>query len=466
VPLRGVILIGFILASLPVCFFRPFYGIALWTIIAFLNPQGFTWSAASALPWAQIVAAPTIAGLLIFVGGWYRLMSREVLLVLLLWVWFLITSFVSSTNPLFAHHADDTWYRFSFVSKILLMAVLTIPIVDTLAKLRLLFLVIAGCFGVFVVKALPFVIMSGGAHRLYGPPNSMIADNNDFGLALNMTLPIFFFLAQSESKPWLKRLFGFLFLATIPSIFFTYSRGALVGLVIVSALMILTLSLKQRVMLVPVIVGALVFALLFAPESWKERMDPTRSDAVDASAKARLYAWAFARNLAAEYPVTGGGFATFTHSLYSRYAPNGAGRNIHGAHSVYFQVLAEHGYAGLTLYLTLIASCFLTTRSVSRAAKLREDRTAVQYANMIRFSLTAFLTSGVFLGRAYFDYFFCLVSCAVILKRVTAEHWAAEDDEAEDDREHDRVWAASQPHLALPSAQETTQWQLTPARPQ
>jgi putative inorganic carbon (hco3(-)) transporter len=439
VPLRGILLIAFIVGSLPFCFFRPFYGIVLWTILAFLNPQSFTWSAATALPWAQIVAVPTIAGLLIFVGGWYRLMSREVALVVILWIWFLITSFVSSSDPLFEHHAEDTWYRLSFVSKILLMTVLTIPIVDTFEKLRMLLRVIAGCFGVFVAKALPFVITTGGAHRLYGPPNSMIADNNDFGLALNMTLPIFFFLAQSESKLWMRRLFAFLFLATIPAIFFTYSRGALVGLVAVSGLMILTLSLRQRVMLVPVIVGALLVALLFAPDSWKERMDPTRKDAVDASANARLYAWTFARNLAADYPVTGGGFATFTHDLYSRYAPSGAGRVIHGAHSVYFQVLAEHGYVGLMFYLTLVGSCFVTAFRVAKAAKLRQDRIVLQYVNMLRFSLTAFLTSGVFLGRAYFDYFFCLVSCVAILARVTAEKWAAEDEQDEDDAVEDLV---------------------------
>ena len=67
----------------------------------------------------------------------------------------------------------------------------------------------------------------------------MIADNNDFGLALNMTLPLYFYLAQTEHKRWLKRLFAALFVMTIPAIFFTYSRGALVGLAAVVMLMFL-----------------------------------------------------------------------------------------------------------------------------------------------------------------------------------------------------------------------------------
>ena len=58
----------------------------------------------------------------------------------------------------------------------------------------------------------------------------MIGDNTDFGLALNMTLPLYFFLAQAETKRWVRNAWGVMFLITIPAIFFTYSRGALVGL--------------------------------------------------------------------------------------------------------------------------------------------------------------------------------------------------------------------------------------------
>src|SRR5205085_2012013 len=102
-------------------------------------------------------------------------------------------------------------------------------VVNTWNRLRWLTLVIAGSFGLIVLKSLPFIILSDGTARIYGPPNSMIADNNDFGLALNIVLPFFFFLAQNESRRWLKRLLGCLFLATIPTIMFTYSRGAFVG---------------------------------------------------------------------------------------------------------------------------------------------------------------------------------------------------------------------------------------------
>jgi putative inorganic carbon (HCO3(-)) transporter len=281
--------------------------------------------------------------------------------------------------------------------------------VDTFERLRMLVLVIAGCFGFFVLKALPFLILTGGSFRLYGPEYSMIADNNDFGLALNMTLPLFFFLAQTEPRRWVRWLCGFLFIITIPAVFFTYSRGALVGLIVVLGLMLL--RSRRRFLLIPVIGFGIGIALLFAPAAWKQRMDPTRPDAVDGSAKSRLNAWAYSRHLAQDYPIAGGGFGTFTQQLFDIYAPNT--KDIHGPHSIYFQVLAEHGFVGLVIYLALLGSCLTTVFRLVRYAKRNDDAVAL--------SLIGFMTSGIFLGRAYFDYVFSIVACLAVLERLAGQ---------------------------------------------
>ena len=422
-PLRTIILIVFFVASLPVCFIRPFYGIILWTVVAFLNPQSYIWSSFATFPWGSVVAVPTLVGMLVFDRRLERLGSREFWLMVLLWIWFTVTTVVSTHTPQLVHHAEDTWDKWTFVSKVLLMTACTIPIVSSFKRLRYLVLTIAGCFGFYVLKSLPFVIRTGGAFRLYGPEHSMIADNNDFGLALNMTLPVYFFLAQNESNRWLKSLFAFLFVTTIPAIFFTYSRGALVGLT--GVFLLILLQSRRRLALVPVVVLGVLIAVMFAPEGWQERMDPTREGAVDASALSRLNSWAYARNLAADYPLTGGGFATFTPELYEEYSPEKTDI-AYGPHSVYFQVLGEHGYVGLCLYLLLLASCWATTRRLRKAARIQGDKDIEQYAHMFQISLIAFVISGVFLGRAYFDYFFTVIACVVALKQAARDRWAVE----------------------------------------
>ena len=62
---RDVIVLGFFLPSLPICFFRPFYGILLWTVVSFVNPQQLSYGAAASFPLALVVAIPTLAGALV-----------------------------------------------------------------------------------------------------------------------------------------------------------------------------------------------------------------------------------------------------------------------------------------------------------------------------------------------------------------------------------------------------------------
>jgi probable O-glycosylation ligase (exosortase A-associated) len=202
------------------------------------------------------------------------------------------------------------------------------------------------------------------------------------------------------------------------------------------------LQSKRRFILVPVMVLGLIVALFFTPDAWRARMDFSRPEMVDASAQSRLEAWAFARALAADYPITGGGFSTFTPELYSQY--DSEVTEI-GPHSVYFQVLAEHGYVGLTLYLLLVLSCLAKTRRLSKTARSHGDRIVDQYAHMIQFSLVGFLSSGIFLGRAYFDYFFTIVACLIILEREARERWAKPEPVPATVRP---PFAASVPHLA------------------
>jgi probable O-glycosylation ligase (exosortase A-associated) len=240
----------------------------------------------------------------------------------------------------------------------------------------------------------------------------MIADNNDFGLALNMALPLFFFLAKTEANRKVRMLMSFLFVATIPAIFFTYSRGALLGLVAVLFCMII--QAKQKLVLIPVAAFALMFAALFTPQAWRTRM--STDNALDASARSRLNAWAYSWAMTSEHPVMGGGFEAFTPALFARYAQNTG--DVHGPHSIYFGVLAEHGFTGLFLYLFLVTLCFAGLWGLSRSGRRYGDDRMVHYASMFRMSLIGFMISGAFLGRAYFDFFFSLVACVAILRQL------------------------------------------------
>lgn len=443
--MRGAILLVYLAGSLPVCLARPFYGIVLWTILAFANPERFVWGVATHIPWSNLVAITTIIGLLLFKRGWLRRFATpHVMLIGILWLWFGCTTIISFHTPAMTHHADDTWLRLIFVSKVLLMAVMTIALVDDFRHLRILMITIAGCFAFFVFKSIPFIILSGGASRVFGPERSMIGDNNDFGLAMNMTVPVFFCLAQTETSLRWRRFWGVAFIASIPTIFFTYSRGALLGLVAVLVQMIM--NVRRRFLILPVLVVGLATGILFAPQAWRTRMDP--DNAIDASARSRFNAWTFSWRLAQDYPLAGGGFETFTPELFQRYAPNVI--DVHGPHSIYFGVLAEHGFIGLGLYLALVAYSFWTTIRIGRQARRDGYYNIAAYATMLRLSLIGFLTSGMFLGRAYFDYFFTIIAAIIILNRIAAEQSVEEIEPEEDSEEIPNLSLAngSTPYIA------------------
>jgi len=412
---RDILFLIIFFSALPFCLFRPMFGILMWTVVSLLSPHAFTWNIIYDFPWALLVAVPTLVGLAISRQEWRYFFSRDVWMLVLLWVWFTITTLRNTTMPEFQHFSADTWFRWGYVSKVMLMALVTVTVVNTRERFRWLLIVMSGCFGFLVLKAIPFMIITGGSFRLYGPRGSTVADNNDLGLALNMTVPIFFFLARTATNRRMKQLMMFLFIATIPCVFFTYSRGAMIGLGAV--LILMTLRSRQRLLLIPMMMLAAVFAVFLTPDRWQQRMDFRREGAlIDGSALSRFNSWTYSWNLASDYPLTGGGFEAFTPPLYIRYAPNAM--DVHGPHSVYFGVLAEHGFVGLLLYLCLLGSCFMTLRQVTRQALRWGDTRATEYAAMLKFSLIGFMITGAFLGRAYFDYYFGIVVCVVILKRL------------------------------------------------
>jgi putative inorganic carbon (HCO3(-)) transporter len=416
---RDILVLAPLAIALPFCFFRPYFGIILWTIFAYVNPHRYAWGAARDFPVAEAIAIATLAGLLVFVRNWKLFFSKGVGLLILLWFWFTVTTLITTDTPIFMHHAQQTWMQWEKVSKILLMTLVLIGLVDDWKRFRIYVLTLAGSFGVLVLKLLPFMILTDGSQRIYGPDGSMIADNNDFGLALNMTLPMFFFLSRTEDDWRLKWLMRFLFPATTAAILFTYSRGALVGLVAIGVLMFL--RLKQRFLLLPIMILAFLFGSFFTTQEWRDRMYGFSHGEIDSSAAGRINAWKFAFHLAQDYPITGGGFDTFTPELFQRYAPNPT--DVHAAHSVYFGLLGEQGFVGLFLFLLVVVACYIRMQRIIWNARRWGDKRAAEYASMFQFSLVGFLASGAFLGRAYFDYFYSVIACSVILWRLCQSEW-------------------------------------------
>jgi probable O-glycosylation ligase (exosortase A-associated) len=410
--MRDILVLGIIIAAIPFCFFRPYFGLLMWTWVAFFNPHRMTFGMAYDFPVAMCIGIPTLAGLLFTRERNRNLFSRETEIMFALWAWFCVTTWYAARDVLLADHVVAGEAMLTRTSKILLMTVVTIILVTSQKKLRYLCYVTVLSIGFFAVKGAFFGLRTAGEERVWGPPGSFIEDNNFLAVAVNMTLPFLFFLARSEKNVKLRRLFWFVFICGIASVVLSYSRGGLLGLSIV--LCILTLKSRQKLLGAALVIVLACGVVVYAPRAWFSRMDQIAHGNLDSSAQERLDAWHFAGVLASHYPLTGGGFETFTPDLYERFTPD---RGFAGPHSIYFQMLGEQGYVGLGLFLMLLFSCHFTCWKLRRQARQFEQTAwVVPYTEMIQVSLVAYMVSGAFLAMAYFDYFWQIVAMTAILR--------------------------------------------------
>jgi probable O-glycosylation ligase (exosortase A-associated) len=406
--MRSVAVILIIFGSLPYILIQPWIGVLVFDWISYMNPHRYAWGFIRHSPVAMIVAIATLIGLVLTKDKNRIPKDISIILMVLLWLVFFFTT-------CFAMSQRDAWPQLEQVSKIFFMIFISVVLINDAKKLRYLLLVMALSLGLIGIKGAIWVMLSGGANRVYGPEGTFIGDNNDLALALNMALPLLLYLSKGEPRKWLKSLLMASFAMSIVSIIFTYSRGGFVALALVSFLLLIKAKYKSLAVIV-LGVGCLL-ALWVIPDQWSNRMNTIQTYEQDGSAMGRINAWKMAWNLALDRPFTGGGFQAFTFSNFRTYAPEPD--NVHDAHSNYFEMLGEQGFIGLGLYLALIASCIIRLRFFKSRIRRNPDlQWAQHYPDMLQVSMIAYVVGGTFLGRAYFDMFYQLVGAMVILKRL------------------------------------------------
>jgi putative inorganic carbon (hco3(-)) transporter len=413
--LRDYLVLAIILFSVPVALVSPYYGVLMWSWLAYFNPHRYAWGMAREFPVAIVIAIPTLIGA-VFATKNRRIFTRETIVLCMLWLWFVATTVYVRATPAFAGHLADANDHLQEVSKILLMTFVTILLVTSKEKLRILVLVILASFGIRALVATVFFISTGGQYKIWGPEGTFLADNNDFALGLNMTIPMFFFMARAEPRKWMRVFLRVLMVCVAISVIGTYSRGGLIGL---GAVTLGLLAKSRRKVLSLSLVAVAMFCLLtFATLQWKERMGDFLHGDLDQSAESRLSVWHAGWNLVQDYPFTGGGFGVYTDpSVIVRYLPDSApDSEMHGPHSIYFQILGEQGFVGLGLFLLLLGVCGLRLWRIRRLSRQYDALAwAAPYADMFAITLLAYMLNGATLGRAYFDFFYEIVGCVVIL---------------------------------------------------
>jgi putative inorganic carbon (hco3(-)) transporter len=277
--------------------------------------------------------------------------------------------------------------------------------------------VLVGSIGLFGFKGGIFTLLHGGVYRVWGPPDSFIEGNNELALALVMTIPLMRFLQlQAGSRLVTHGLTVLMLLSAIAAIG-TQSRGALLAIVAMAAMMIMRGG-GRKVWLGVSLVVAGIAIVAFMPSAWDNRMSTILDYQKDSSALGRINAWWMAWHLASNN-LLGGGFAIYDAPTFARYAPNP--QDIHAAHSIYFQVLGEHGFIGLALFLAIWALAWRWGNWLRRHARGQESGWAADLGSLCQVSIVGYAVGGAFLSLAYFDLPYNLLVLLVVARRVITE---------------------------------------------
>jgi probable O-glycosylation ligase (exosortase A-associated) len=422
--MRGLVVSLIIFGLLPMAMVRPFIGALLWAWVGMMYPHRLTWGFAYDMPFAQLIALATIFGFIISSERKKLPMDATVITILVFMGWMTVTT-------LFAHYQDLAWEQWNKVLKILFMLFLSMAITYGRQRIVLLTTVVALSLGFYGVKGGIFTILSGGSQHVLGPPGSFFQGNNEMGLVLVMTMPLLFFVRAQTKRPLFRWALLGAILTTAVAILGTQSRGAFLGIVAMSTVLWWRSERKMLFLLALIVIVPLL--LYFMADSWFERMGTITEYDKDASAMGRINAWWTAWGIATHHFFGGGYNALHRPDFFHLYAPNPA--DTHVAHSIYFQVLAHHGFVGLAIFITLLVTGFRNVGWIIRNAKGHEPlKWALDLAKMLQVSLVGYMVSGAFLSLAYFDLYYYILALSVLTKVEVAEYLKNPALSAEEER--------------------------------
>lgn len=411
--MRDIVVLVLVLATVPLALYRPFFGLLGFSWLAYMRPQDLAWGMAAALPLSKYVAAALFLSLVL--RGKLNILRRGAVpfAMLGLAAWLLVSC-------LTAVHRDVAFEKLQDIYKVMLIAFMTTVLVTDRRRFVWSLAVIGFSLGVLGMKYGLYGILRGGVHFTRGV-GGMIADNNDFALALNMALPLLLFLVWEMPSRWLRLAAVGLVPLTALTVVFTHSRGGFIGLACVS--LYLVMRSRRKFVAMGALAVVVLLGSVFVPESFYERMSTILAFRDDGSAMGRLNAWQASWHMALDYPIFGVGLDNFLF-MFRYYAPDPD--DIHVAHNTWLQILAECGFVGLFAYLSLFGATWWTLAAAGRRARRHGLRWAANGARCLEASLVAFMVGGTFLNRAHFDLTYHLMILAFCLHRlVTHEILAA-----------------------------------------
>lgn len=262
-----------------------------------------------------------------------------------------------------------------------------------------------------------------------------LGDENDFGMEMNVAVPVAFFMYQSANNVRAKVLYLGLLGLFVMSVVATSSRGGFLGLLAVGLFCWFYSPRKVLSLVTGICLVGLV--LVAAPQEYWDRMSTITEDSTMESGTAgqRMFTWGIGWEMFLANPIFGVGQANFPWTIgeylggRTWQTKSLAGRQ---AHSLYFTLLPELGLVGVLIFGSMACLNYRDTRIMrfiplgshvtSKNSEQPKDAHlmyAVGFGNAILGSLIGYLATSTFISTLYYPTFWIMMALAVALKNTT-----------------------------------------------
>lgn len=398
----------------------PVYGVAVYYFFAVLRPQTlWDWALPEDVRWSFYVAIATLAATALWRLGlyapiraaktpWYGNLkyTRTHWLFLAFACWITLSCFT-------ARNTTRAWIAYDDYMKIFVMFVCSTFVLRAAKELWLIYVLALGA-AVFFAYEVNFKYLTEYKNLFVSQVTKDGWDNNALGLMLAMVVPMCYF-AWEGTRHWIR----WAFLAVIPillhAVLLSYSRGAMLSLIVVSGLVFARARNKKFIGVV--FAGVLACLPVMAGKEIQARFLSIGKHEVDGSAQSRWTSWRIAVQMANEAPLLG--FGVRNSNLYTfDYGADMKGRTIH---CLYLQIAADSGWVAMFLYLAMFLSLLLGLSEVRRLLRRWDDPETARVKAMasgLECALLLFAFGAFFLSLEVFEMPYILILLSVQLHAI------------------------------------------------
>lgn len=401
----------------------PFCAMMIYVWLDHTAPQPQLWGPLSSLPYSQVIGAAALIGWLIHTRDKFRVMNPLFFLIGTYAVWVSVTT-------IFALAPEGALWKWDRTMKVLLSSMLVGLMLTTKERFAGFLWTIVIAVGVYIARGgIRTLATGGGGLLVVGLDGTFVGERNTFAATVAGVLPMIYALIRFPvlfpSNRLVKLTLWGLFSLGVVAILGSSSRSGTLALVLVLALLIWSFS-KFRIAMFVAATALSIAAIPFLPDETIQRVGSIGEYQEDGSSTNRINAWKFGTNIALASPIVGGGFKVYLLNLPS------ADVKIHDgyidAHSFFFEILGEHGFVGIGLFMFIWGFAAKTCMSLRKSTNVNSDTADESwyqvYARCLLIGLCGYSLGGLFnaLGSyAYFYLVFASIGSLAVLARLESK---------------------------------------------